>query len=556
MFEGYDDAKTALMESILQSIQEEKTWFEGSSEKIKGLIKRVDWIRVGSTAIRKGVPLSLSLMSGNPLPMMFGGYSKKGFDTEEEVTEKMDGLQQLKNDYLKAPEDDNIIENIRKFREDFSDLISESKVDNLIIIIDDLDRCNPERIIETLEAIKLFLSVEKTTFIIAMDEKIITYSIKRKYPQLDDVDIDVSTDYIEKIVQLPIRIAELAETDIKNYMLLLISEMYLKEKILNDLLDNLKEKGVFVKGEIISGREIIELVNELSNEEEVYKEGYNKSDFEEQIHIFNTIGNVIATTLQGNPRQAKRFLNTFYIRKRLAEIQRIDLNLSILAKLMVLEYTNKKLFRELYTWHVEHNGYPKPLADIERKVLDKESAEEKEADLSKDKRNKSWYDERIKRWIGVEPDNLSEKDLSQYFYIARDGITDKKLAINNLNQYERKIVNTICNSSLTEIIKRKKIEELKDMDEITRNEIVKGIISKFSQDKSTQLWTLIEVYKILANHREKIFKELKSFTKKEISPNEIILFSELDKGHLQELKDYYIERKNVSSELWEIAGGK
>ena len=48
-----------------------------------------------------------------------------------------------------------------------------SEIDNLTVIIDDLDRCTPDRIIDTLEAIKLFLSVKKTTFIIAVDQRII-----------------------------------------------------------------------------------------------------------------------------------------------------------------------------------------------------------------------------------------------------------------------------------------------------------------------------------------------------------------------------------------------
>ncbi|CAM5198894.1 hypothetical protein UACE39S_05695 [Ureibacillus acetophenoni] len=210
-------------------------------------------------------------------------------------------------------------------------------------MIDDLDRCNPDRIIETLEAIKLFLAVEKTTFIISMDENVITYSIKKKYPQLDDVDIDISTDYIEKMVQLPVRIAELAETDIKNYMLLLVSEMYLEENSLNILIEKLKEKEIFIKGEIISARDLMEIIDSIQGgTNDNFKQGYSRTVFEEEIQIFNSIGGVIATTLKGNPRQTKRFLNTFYLRKRLAEIQRIPLNLAILAKLMVLEYIEQK----------------------------------------------------------------------------------------------------------------------------------------------------------------------------------------------------------------------
>ena len=67
-------------------------------------------------------------------------------------------------------------------------------IDNLVVIIDDLDRCSPDRIIDTLEAIKLFLSVKKTTFIVAVDQRIIEYAVRTKYPQIEG--FDISSDYI------------------------------------------------------------------------------------------------------------------------------------------------------------------------------------------------------------------------------------------------------------------------------------------------------------------------------------------------------------------------
>jgi len=56
-----------------------------------------------------------------------------------------------------------------------------SSIKNLVIIVDDLDRCTPERIIDTLEAIKLFLSVKKTTFIVAVDQRVIEYSVNHRF---------------------------------------------------------------------------------------------------------------------------------------------------------------------------------------------------------------------------------------------------------------------------------------------------------------------------------------------------------------------------------------
>ncbi|HDR7252627.1 TPA: hypothetical protein QCW96_001922, partial [Bacillus pacificus] len=460
MFEGYDDAKTALMESILRSMQENEEIVQTTGGKIKKLLKRVDWIRVGSTVAKKGIPLGLSLLAGNPLPMLMSGLSANDFDDEKKIEKHMETYKNLKEEYIKQEEEKNVIDNIRKFREEFGGLINESGIDNLIIIIDDLDRCNPDRIVETLEAIKLFLSVEKTTFIIAMDEDVITYSIKRKYPQLEEIDIDVSKDYIEKIIQLPISVSELSEIDVKNYMLLLVCEMYLKEEVLNKLLQQLKRKGIFVRGEIISARDIDDTIKGFETDVETcVKEGGSFESLEQQLYVFDSIGDIIATTLKGNPRQTKRFLNTFYMRKRLAELQGIDLNLAILAKLMVLEYVDKDLFRELYKWQIEHNGYAEPLKDIEEKALTVIQPEEVErSEEVNGNKNSGWYTDTIKRWIGVEPSNLSSKDLSVYFYLARDAVRSKGLSGNNLGQKERKIINEICNNQIAIVLRKAKIK--------------------------------------------------------------------------------------------------
>ncbi|PKJ54743.1 KAP family P-loop NTPase fold protein [Bacillus sp. SN10] len=553
MFEGYEDAKTALMEAILQSLKENQTFFQNSTERIKGLMKRVNWMGVGKTVLKQGIPMAISGMTGAPLVMMPTTPQVTDLDTPEEIGSQIDRVSEISKEYIKDAPQENIVENIRKFREEFTGIINDSKVDNLVILIDDLDRCNPDRIVETLEAIKLFLSVEKTTFIIAMDENIITYSIKRKYPQLDKEGLDVSIDYIEKIIQLPIRIAELAESDVKNYMLLLIAEMFLSEEALNQLIEELKVKGIFIKGEIITGKEILEIVQEkIAGGQSKYKKNVTQNDFEEQIQIFNSIGSVVASTLKGNPRQTKRFLNTFYIRKRLAEIQQIDLNLSVLAKLMVLEYFDSDLFKELFQWQFENSGIPEPLKILEERVFNEEYDEKDSSQSADSLMNTAWSGEKAKRWIGVEP-KLSDIDLSSYFYLARDSVSDRKLFTTNLTQDERKFINQVCNLDTNKAIRRKKIEQLLDMDEITRGEIVKGVIEKYHQD-SKQLETLIELYKTLPQYQSKLYAEFKKLTGKKVTMAVILLFQQLDEEVFEKLKTYYTEEKQVNKKLWEIVG--
>jgi hypothetical protein len=551
MFEGYEDAKTALMEAILQSMKENQTFFESSTGRIKGLMERVNWMGVGKTVLKQGIPWAISGMTGLPPLIMMPNASD--FESPEKVQEQFEKTQKFTEEYMKANPKENIVENIRGFREDFTTLIEKSSVDNLIILIDDLDRCNPDRIVETLEAIKLFLSVPRTTFIIAMDENIISYSIKRKYPQLDNEGIDVSVDYIEKIVQLPIRIAELAESDVKNYMLLLIAEMFLEGESINQLIDKLKGKGIFIKGEIISGTEILDIVqNEITVNGSKYRGSTTQDEFEQQIQIFNSIGGIVASSLKGNPRQTKRFLNTFYIRKRLAEIQKIDFKLAILAKLMVLEYFDSDLFKELFQWQFEHSGTPLQLTILEGRILNGNEEEGESLKLEEITKNTAWLSEKMKRWFGTEP-RLSGVDLSPYFYLARDSVSERRLFSTNLNQEERKYINQICNLETNKAFRRKKIEQMLEMDEVTRNEIFKGVLEKYHQDIN-QLETLIEFYMILPQYKSKVFGELKKIKVENITLTEILLFQQLDAESFQALKKYYVEEKKADKKLWDLAG--
>ncbi len=65
-----------------------------------------------------------------------------------------------------ASNPDEALTDIREFRDKFAAMLAKSDIKTLVILIDDLDRCSPERIIDNLEAIKLFLNVPNTAFVI------------------------------------------------------------------------------------------------------------------------------------------------------------------------------------------------------------------------------------------------------------------------------------------------------------------------------------------------------------------------------------------------------
>ena len=527
LFEGYDDAKTALMESILLSLQnvDSKTLGDGIKDKIGQLLKRVDWIRVGGTLVKKGVPIAASIATSNPMPMILNAVNGlHNFDiTSKNDQEKISSGVEFVKGFLKREEqNDNLVKSVSLFREEFSEMMEKSAISRLVVLVDDLDRCNPDRIMETLEAIKLFFAVKKTAFILAIDEDIIKYSIKRRYPRIDsDEEVDVAKDYIEKIVQIPIKLPELSEIDIKNYMLLLICEMFLTPKDIEALIDTFVSKKMFTKGEIISSQDIKDNISEAT----VFANGLTREKFEVYIDVFGRVGDVISySTLKGNPRQTKRFLNTFFIRKKLADIQSIDLNLAILAKLMVLEYTDQNLFKEIYRWQYNDGGYPSKLREIEEALKSKEDGF--------DDKYKDWSRKEIKQWILIEPNDLGSNDLRQYFYLSRDGVRDKDISMLNISVEERSMIEELC-SGIDRTVLKGKIKVLDNKSSEFINNVVKGFIVRYRQKPDAYITTLVDLILILQSNKMELINTLKETNEVYITPPFLMSIRDLE-SHINE----------------------
>lgn len=82
---------------------------------------------------------------------------------------------------------------------------------NFVIFIDDLDRCLPEKAVETLELIKTVFNLESFAFVLALDEEVVErgighrykdYALKNKKPEMPITGFE----YLEKIVHLPFRL--------------------------------------------------------------------------------------------------------------------------------------------------------------------------------------------------------------------------------------------------------------------------------------------------------------------------------------------------------------
>lgn len=510
VFEGYDDAKSAIMESLLRTLMDNQPAFEGLEDEIKSLIGRINFMKLGATAIKHGMPLVMNAINPATATLTMAQYFSK-----TKGKEILNDIKQAWSEKEVEEDKDTTVENIRLFRKEFGDLINKSKIDNLIVMIDDLDRCTPERVIETLEAVKLFLSVPKTTFIIAVDNQVMKYSIENKYPKITEDSEDFSDSYIEKIIQLPISIPELSETDIKNYLLLLICELYLSKGVpsikanqLDILLSKVKKDNIFVNGIKID----LEFVKSAFKQYDYTILGEGTIDeFEKMFDIIGKTSDVIASILKGNPRQAKRFLNSFLIRKSLAEIYyKTDrtFDYAILAKLMALEYIDVSRFKELYKWAIENQKNSK-ITELETITNISRNNEELPEEYRK------WSDEKLVRWLKSDPIDLHEKDLLKYFYLTRESLDINVSVSDSLGKAELTVFNKILQSKRTAEYSWL-IEKLKENKDIKYVKILDALIEEFKKN-SKLLEKMQPLYICYSEYRSEIKDVLKKMKIEEIN---------------------------------------
>ncbi|MGE8429635.1 MAG: KAP family P-loop NTPase fold protein [Sphingobacterium sp.] len=425
-FEGYDDAKAALLNAILKELEDNKKLSAEVKttvkEKAKKLWKSIDWMR-GAGMVMKNIALpAVSAYFTGGLSLIPFGIQKLtefGLDSPDKLITKLqseEGTEFFKSLQKAEKEQQEQTNVVADFRCDFDELLKATKFKKLVVIIDDLDRCTPDRIIDNLEAVKLFLNVANTAFIIGADPRIVKHAIEFRYKEkgkiADANNDDIVKDYLEKLIQIPYNLPRLSDSEVETYISLLICKRELNteqfEKVHNFFRDFRARDRYSVCG-FGAMKEYIE----SSQREKILKNLVSLPD----------LVPIITQTLSGNPRQIKRFLNTLTLRERLAKVANIpDFNMAILAKLMVLEYSPTEIenFTQLYHWQVEQKGIPTQISKLEQLVKGKKDAEVKK-DIEKDDDLKKWSGSRLLNWIKVEP-SLSDVDLSDYFWLSRDKI--------------------------------------------------------------------------------------------------------------------------------------
>ena len=302
------DPKATLIDEVLSAVQAEVSKNEGLAQRLKGrfdaLRKRVDVSKAITLAAKTAI--TVAPPSIDQLAAIF---------TKDSATEQP---------------------TLQGFREEYAKLMDELEgISRVVVLVNDLDRCLPETVIGTLEAIKLFLSVPRMGFVIAADERSVTHAIATRY-QAAPKPQEMARDYLEKIVQIPLTVPALGESDTEAYLALLLLRRHFEgndgdyEKIIQHCAEARAASAERVLDDLPDGLLPAQAVNDLP--------------------LAAQLARVLARRLAGNPRRLKRFLNAYWLRADIAARRNAELEPPVLAKLLILERLDAEGFNTILDW--------------------------------------------------------------------------------------------------------------------------------------------------------------------------------------------------------------
>ncbi len=173
---------------------------------------KIDWPKLGKGALN----LSLSLIPGPSSFLQLAQLLQGEMGTLEEIASAFQREQiEIYRRQLML---------LEEFQGGFAHLVREyvwNRNGLLVVFIDDLDRCLPDRAVEVLEAIKLLLDVKGCVFFIGADRDIIERVVQVQYASylVGEGSVPVAgQSYLEKIVQLPFHLPPLEDDQIADFI--------------------------------------------------------------------------------------------------------------------------------------------------------------------------------------------------------------------------------------------------------------------------------------------------------------------------------------------------
>jgi len=385
--------KESLINEVLATVKGELESRKDTSDSISNLLKRLAGRVRWSRAIHLAAKTSLAFQ----LPSFKDLLDLVNFDPSGEGTSEPDP-------------------GLAAFREEFGELLGSSElghVRRVVVLVDDLDRCLPETVVDTLEAIKLFLAVPKMSFVIAADEDRVAEALMPRFPQMrvgseEQGETEPATRlYLHKIVQTTIPLPALSRFDTEAYLALLLLQLRLQSNEISPAIARCNE----LRRE--SGN-LDDLADAVS------------CDISSELALAARLTPILYEKLHGNPRRIKRFLNDLHVRRAVAGRRGIELDMEVVAKLMVLEVLLPNAFGRVLDW-LARNELREKMQALETASIgapaDQSVSYPEATGIPQDQTQENatvgsseWGDDMV-RWAKLPP-RLGGIDLAPYFHLA------------------------------------------------------------------------------------------------------------------------------------------
>lgn len=492
------DAKFALMELIQESLEKESQQNQSTLDKIKRFGEKLDLLMVTKAGINVASAVGLAAVTSDP--------------------SKLADLNPLTLADVFKPKTLST-KSIEEIRKTFAEIV-QGLNKNVVVVIDNLDRCNPREAVEVLEAIRLFLFIQGVSFVIAVDKEMIMNSVAQRFAVLSERH---RIDYLDKLIQIPLQLPKLGVGEIRSYMFLLYAEELFSDTAkLNTLAKFLRERLMESwKKQMPSIEEILKYIGEKENN--LLRKSFLMC--EGAAVIFSESMPDLA-----NPRTIKRLLNTVKVRKAISEKISAGFDDELLLKLALLE-------KVLEPVHVE--AFYKRMEDFEKFRKEIETIEKSDNDTFTDliekfigSRLTPYRLNFLQNWINLEP-RLSEiQNLKASLYLYRDtapiAARNKKLSDASYEAIEGlKKIGSLLSEAGSELIKN-----IPDAETVAvMNELIREIQKKPEINGKTPGAKGAQLLAMNREETKQIFSEFLERTRKE-NPGSLWI-----KGALENLKE-------------------
>jgi len=210
-----DDSKSDLKDTIQhleQSLYRDVEWEE------KGGLT-IDWPQLITAGAGGALKLSFSFVPGLSTLVKAVEAAQEGIGGGKLAEDVSDVAKAFQRDLIVHHQSQ--LRHIEQFQDQFAKLVKKHFAgQRLVIFVDDLDRCLPEKAVEVLEAIKLFLDVKGCVFVLGIDHEVIARGLEAKYKDIatNGQSPEFSRHYIEKLIQLPFTLPPIEGNAMSSYI--------------------------------------------------------------------------------------------------------------------------------------------------------------------------------------------------------------------------------------------------------------------------------------------------------------------------------------------------